>query len=165
MDVKSLFASKTFWLNILVLPAAQLLLRYGVTLDPDTVNALSIVAVAAANIGMRLFTQQPVTVLPAPKIACWFLVLPIAGPLLLGACANSQVTLADLCPLYKASYPGLQASTDPTTQNLLAFGSSLCNPVTGEPLPTAPSDPDTSIWYQGILAALKIGVPLAIGAL
>ena len=56
---KSIFASKTFWLN--VLGGAISIAASGV-IPPK----YSMPTMAVANIGMRLITSQPVTVLP-PK--------------------------------------------------------------------------------------------------
>ena len=52
---KNILASKTLWLNILALAAS-----YGGLLPPK----YSVPVMAAANIGIRLLTTQPVNFLP-----------------------------------------------------------------------------------------------------
>jgi hypothetical protein len=54
-DSKSIFASKTFWLN--VLGGAATILSYSADILPPHYAAL---ALAAANVLNRLFTKQPV---------------------------------------------------------------------------------------------------------
>lgn len=58
MNSKNLFASKTFWFNALMLAASVsgiLPAKYGVPVA------------TVANIGLRLVSAQPVTVLPAAQ--------------------------------------------------------------------------------------------------
>lgn len=57
MRKKSIFKSKTFWVNLLSMATA---VSGVVPLDPDT----SAVIVGCANIALRTITSDPVTVLP-----------------------------------------------------------------------------------------------------
>lgn len=65
---KSIFLSKTFWLSLLSPLVGWLASKYLVGLPPDSVAALTqaLAALAVANIGTRLVTNQPVHILP-PK--------------------------------------------------------------------------------------------------
>lgn len=63
-EAKSIFASKTFWLNAIVggLTLADSVVGTGV-LGPKTTASVAPV-MAAVNIWLRTITTQPVTVLP-----------------------------------------------------------------------------------------------------
>lgn len=58
MEAKSIWTSKTFYLNIALVLAAVLQQYFGVDLAPQD---LEIFIAAALNIGMRFLTTQPVT--------------------------------------------------------------------------------------------------------
>jgi hypothetical protein len=64
-EVKSIFTSKTFWLNILGPVFAFLATKYGLQVDADTQAQILLIVMAIANIVMRRFTSSPVTILPA----------------------------------------------------------------------------------------------------
>lgn len=59
MKVKSLFKSKTFWVNALTVVGSIASGGCGVTLDPK----LALPALAIVNIGLRTITNGPVSVL------------------------------------------------------------------------------------------------------
>lgn len=91
MDTKSIFTSKTFWLNVVGTIATLLALK-GVNVDPDTQATIVAAIMAIANIVVRFFTSSAVTVTGAPK-AIAFLVAAGLG-LSLGACTAQQVQTA-----------------------------------------------------------------------
>jgi hypothetical protein len=62
--VKSIFSSKTFWLNILGPVFAYLATKYGLNLDQDTQAEIVLIVMSIANIILRRFTSTPVTILP-----------------------------------------------------------------------------------------------------
>lgn len=67
MFPKSLFASRTLWLNALTFTAALLTALSGMTdAIPPALMPYIVAALAAVNIGLRLVTTQPVTISPTP---------------------------------------------------------------------------------------------------
>ena len=69
MKIKSLFASKTIWVNVLTIVAGALVFVQDHNLfveNPDIVAALSGV-LALVNVGLRFITDSAVSVGPAPK--------------------------------------------------------------------------------------------------
>jgi len=66
-DSKSIFASKTWWMNVLGPIFAFLTTKYGLNLDADTQAQVVLIFMAVANIVMRRFTNRPVTILPSPS--------------------------------------------------------------------------------------------------
>lgn len=70
MESKSLWLSKTFWTNAVAL-AVSIATAFGLDLglDPEQQAELVAVILSLANIGLRLVTRQPVTVLPPPAPA------------------------------------------------------------------------------------------------
>lgn len=60
MESKSIFKSKTLWVNVAIGAAVPILSAYGIQLTPTQIAE----AVAAANVALRLITQGPVHVLP-----------------------------------------------------------------------------------------------------
>lgn len=66
MESKSLFASRTFWANILTPAFAWLGTNYGLQLDAEAQTAVISLAVLLVNIVMRKVTSRPVHIIP-PK--------------------------------------------------------------------------------------------------
>lgn len=65
MFPKSLFASRTFWLNALTFAAALLTALSGMTeAIPPAFMPHIVAALAAVNIALRMVTTQPVTISP-----------------------------------------------------------------------------------------------------
>ena len=62
---KSLFKSKTLWLNLLAPVFMWATTKYGIRLDPDSQWQLIVLGMMSANIIMRRFTNQPVHVIKA----------------------------------------------------------------------------------------------------
>lgn len=60
MDSKSIFLSKTLWVNLGTAVFTWLATKYGITVDAQTQNEIIVGALAVANIGLRLITKQPV---------------------------------------------------------------------------------------------------------
>jgi hypothetical protein len=122
MDSKSIFASKTLWLNLLG-PLFTLLAAHGLALTPDQQLGCVGIVMSGANIVMRLFTNRPVHVVtPSPAIVLAMLAL-VAAPGLSGcALYNSVITKQPLTPaavqadfamadyLLKASCPAFAAA-------------------------------------------------------
>ena len=63
-EAKNILQSKTFWMNILGPLFTFLATKYGLKLDADTQVQVVLVLMAVANIILRRFTSQPVTILP-----------------------------------------------------------------------------------------------------
>lgn len=102
MDTKSILSSKTFWLNLVVLPLSVWLMKKGVILDPDTQTALVMVLMSVSNIVMRFFTTKPVTITGA-KAA--FLLFALGSYSTLIACTAAQIATA------KADFAAVCSST------------------------------------------------------
>lgn len=66
MESKSIFSSKTFWLN-LAAPVFVYLSSKGLNLTPDQQMAAVAIAMSAANVAVRFFTSQAVH-LAAPTV-------------------------------------------------------------------------------------------------
>ncbi len=62
--VKSIFASRTFWMNIVGPIFTFLATKYGLDVDADTQAQIVLIVMAIANIVMRRFTKAPVAILP-----------------------------------------------------------------------------------------------------
>jgi len=62
MDSKNIFKSKTFWTNLALVAGAAATEAAGAQLPVDNTTALSILGLI--NVGLRLFTNQAVTVMP-----------------------------------------------------------------------------------------------------
>ena len=62
---KNILASKTLWLNLLGPVFTFLATKYGLNLDPDSLAQVVLIIMGIANIVLRRFTSQPVTILPA----------------------------------------------------------------------------------------------------
>lgn len=60
MGEKSIFASRTFWTNILAPAFLFVGARYGLDLEPESQAAVVTTIMAAANVGLRFVTTQPV---------------------------------------------------------------------------------------------------------
>lgn len=60
-DPKSIFASKTLWVNLIALLATYLGAHH-IVVDPDTQAQLVAGVMAAVNIGLRFLTKQPVNI-------------------------------------------------------------------------------------------------------
>jgi hypothetical protein len=107
MDSKSIFASKTLWLNLLG-PVFTLLAAHGLALTPDQQLAAIGIVMAGANIVVRLFTSQPVHIVTPPAVA--LLALSLGGALALGGCAQLGLTgnpTADAPKLFQDACLGL----------------------------------------------------------
>ena len=88
---KSLFASRTFWLNALAVLAALAQAVAGQPwLDPEWQAAL----VAVANIFLRLVTSRPVSVSGSGGLR-GLVVLALSGSVVLGGCAGVSVSGVD----------------------------------------------------------------------
>ena len=72
MDSKSIFLSKTFWLNVLAPFFMWLGVHYGISVDADTQAQIVLGGIAVANILMRLATKGPAHIVPptAILVAC-----------------------------------------------------------------------------------------------
>lgn len=66
---KSIFASKTFWANILGPVFVWLATNYGLNLDPVTQGEAITVVMALANIALRKLAVQPVHVITPQLVA------------------------------------------------------------------------------------------------
>lgn len=67
-EIRSIFQTKTFWLNLLGPIFLMLNNKYGIQLDADQQLAICVILMGIANIIMRRFTSTPVKILPAePK--------------------------------------------------------------------------------------------------
>jgi hypothetical protein len=67
VDAKSIFASKTFWANILAFIAAvATAFGFNLGLTPDVQGTLVAGIMAIVNIVLRLVTNQPVTLTGGP---------------------------------------------------------------------------------------------------
>lgn len=108
MDSKSIFQSKTLWLNILGPIFLWLGAKYGLQLDADTQGAIVTVLMLIANVGMRLVTTGPVHVVassstdatpPAQKQA-GFSTLRLAGSIVGFGCllAIASCAITGLSP-------------------------------------------------------------------
>lgn len=60
---KSIFSSKTFWINVVLMVAGYVLDNKGVLSDLGLTAHVQIAIVAVANIAMRIVTSKAVTVL------------------------------------------------------------------------------------------------------
>lgn len=65
-DSKSLFASKTFWFNILGPVLAWAGAKYGLSMDQETQMEIIAGVLAIGNVAVRLFSNQAVHIV-APK--------------------------------------------------------------------------------------------------
>jgi hypothetical protein len=118
MDAKSLFQSKTFWINLVtgVLAVAGVL--------PPQV---SIPVIAAANIILRVVSGQPVTVpLPFLKVA----VLALALGATVAGCANfhAQKVLGTACTKFAQGVTDVKSGS---LDNLIAVVNGVCADVSG----------------------------------
>jgi uncharacterized membrane protein YvlD (DUF360 family) len=59
MESKSIFQSKTFWVNLISL-IAVIGTAYGLEIDTETQAVVATTALAVVNIILRFFTKQPV---------------------------------------------------------------------------------------------------------
>ena len=117
MNSKSIFASKTLWLNILGPLFGYIGTKYGLALTPDQQLAVIGIGMAGANALMRLVTRQPVHVTAPPKAFVALVALGLAGmSVALGGCSaldavagNDQVDAGithvhvDLVPIVDAT--------------------------------------------------------------
>jgi uncharacterized membrane protein len=61
IDLKHIFQSRTFWTNLLGPIFLWLGTKYGIKLDEQTQGIVILIIMSLANIGLRYFTKQPVT--------------------------------------------------------------------------------------------------------
>jgi hypothetical protein len=111
MNSKSIFASKTLWLNLLG-PVFTLLAAHGLSLTPDQQLATVGIVMSAANIVVRLFTSKPVHVV-APPAALLVPMLMVSVGLVLAACAGGSVKpipLPDAKTLFAQACAGISTA-------------------------------------------------------
>jgi hypothetical protein len=62
-DVKSIYKSKTFWVNVIALVALGVQQKYGYVVD----ESMQVQALAVINVLLRAITSEPVNWAPTPK--------------------------------------------------------------------------------------------------
>lgn len=111
MDSKSIFASKTLWLNVLG-PVFTFLAAHGLDLTPDQQLAAVGIVMGVANIVVRFFTKQPVHVTAPPAALVAGIATGIALTAL-AACAQLGLTgnpTADAPKLFADACYGLDTA-------------------------------------------------------
>jgi hypothetical protein len=117
VDPKSILASKTFWMNLVGVPVFAWLAKKGLPLDDDTQNAVIVLGISLANILMRAFTKQPVSVSGVAK----------AAPVILMAAVLASC----------AGFFGPTDATDTRSQQQIAFDDACWSVKTAEATFTA----------------------------
>lgn len=101
MDPKSIFASKTFWANIVAL-VATLAGVWGIAIPTDQQATVVAGVMALVNIGLRCVTKGPVNLTGS---AAWL--LPLCAALALSACSGDPTTDAAKAHAYVVAYQPL----------------------------------------------------------
>lgn len=98
MKPKPIYASKTFWVNIVAL-VASVGTAFGLDLglDAETQMTIALGILAGVNVFLRAVTTKPVKIKPNAKALALLAIFP-----LLGACANVGDALTNAADAYRA---------------------------------------------------------------